>query len=164
MLMKKLVSFMLALLAVVTLQAQQRTVSGTVRDDKGDPIPYATIAETGTQNAAQANEKGSFSITINEKASLTISATGFLGQTVAIPGNNASVVLIRGEGQLQEVVITTLGGRRTRNQLAYSAQQVTGDEVNKARTSNFVQNLSGKIAGLELRQSNTLGGSTNVVL
>jgi len=65
---------------------------------------------------------------------------------------------------MQEVVVTALGIRRTRNQLPYAAQQISGDEVSKERTSNFIQNLSGKISGLEVRQTNTLGGSTNVLV
>jgi hypothetical protein len=58
---------------------------------------------------------------------------------------------------MQEVVVTALGIRRSRNQVPYAAQQLGGDEVSKNRSSNFVQNLSGKVSGLELRQANTIG-------
>ena len=49
--------------------AQTRTVTGQVRDDKGEPIPFATITETGTRKATKADDKGGFSIIINEGGS-----------------------------------------------------------------------------------------------
>ena len=83
---------------------------------------------------------------------------------MAIGSQSTVNASLTAQNALNEVVVTALGIRRTRNQVPYAAQQVTGDEVNKERTSSFIQNLSGKVSGLELRQSNTLGGSTNVVL
>ncbi len=61
-------------------------------------------------------------------------------------------------------MVTALGITRTRNQVAYAAQQITGEEVSKNRNNNFVSNLSGKVSGLEIRQNNSMGASTNVVL
>jgi TonB-linked SusC/RagA family outer membrane protein len=65
---------------------------------------------------------------------------------------------------MREVVITAQGIKRTRNQLAYAAQTIVGDEVSKTRSNNFISGLSGKVSGLEIRQSNGLGGSTNVTM
>ena len=80
-------------------------------------------------------------------------------------GTSSTVaVTLQSQGNLQEVVVTALGLRRTRNQVPYAAQQIAGDDVTKTRTSNFVQNLSGKVSGLDIRQTNTMGGSTNVVM
>jgi hypothetical protein len=64
---------------------QTRTVTGQVRDDKGEPIAFATILETGTQNATKADAGGNFSIKIKEGSKLTISSTGFDPITVT-PG------------------------------------------------------------------------------
>jgi len=155
---------MMLMLSSVLAFAQTRTVTGVVRDDKGDPVPYATVTEAGTRNAVQADANGNFSIKVGDNARLAVSATGFTAQTISVDGNTATVSLARAEGQMQEVVVTALGQRRTRNQVPYAAQQVAGDEVSKTRTSNFTNALSGKVAGLEIRQGNTLGGSTNVVI
>ncbi len=95
---------------------------------------------------------------------ITITATGYVSKTVSVAGNEITVTLNREDGKLQEVVVTALGIRRTRNQVPYAAQQVSGDDVNRTRTNNFAQGLSGKIAGLDVKQTNTLGGSTNIVL
>lgn len=140
-----------------------RKITGQVKDESG-PVAFATITEAGsTSNSVTSDINGNFTITIKGNQ-ITVTAVDHTAQTVTVSGDAVSVTLARGSGQLQEVVVTALGIRRTRNQLPYAAQQIGGDEVNKERTSNFIQNLSGKVSGLEIRQSNTLGGSTNVLV
>jgi TonB-linked SusC/RagA family outer membrane protein len=66
--------------------------------------------------------------------------------------------------QLSEVVVTALGIERNRNELAYAAQQVNGEEISQNRSVNFVNSLSGKVSGVDIKTNNTMGGSTNVVI
>ncbi|MBC7904842.1 MAG: SusC/RagA family TonB-linked outer membrane protein [Gemmatimonadaceae bacterium] len=146
------------------LPAQDRSVSGVVQDEKEVAVPFATITETGTKNAVQANEQGQFAIKITGKSGLTISAAGYESRVITSLNNPLKITMVRADGKLEEVVVSTLGGRRTRNQLAYAAQQINGDEVSKNRNSNFIQNLSGKVAGLDIKQGNSMGASTNVVI
>lgn len=163
--MRKIASlFTMLMLICILAFAQTRPITGTVRDDRGEPVPFATVTEVGTRNAVQADANGNFTISIGPNARISVSATGFSAQTLNVTGETATITLTRAEGQLQEVVVTALGQRRTRNQVPYAAQQVSGEEVSKTRTSNFMNNLSGRVSGLEIRQTNTLGGSTNVVL
>ena len=154
---------MLLLSCAITF-AQTRTVTGQVKDSKGDPVPFATITIKGTNTAIAADASGNFKIDIKQGESLVVSSASFTEQEVKIGTSNTVTVVLQPQGSMQEVVVTALGIRRTRNQLPYAAQQITGDEVNKERSSNFIQNLSGKVSGLEIRQSNTLGGSTNVLV
>jgi TonB-linked SusC/RagA family outer membrane protein len=157
--------FIMLMLSGVLAFAQTHTVSGTVKDVTGLPVPFASITETGTRNATQADANGGFTIKIAQNHKLTITATGYSPQSIAPSGNEVSVTLATSTAQLSEVIITTaLGIKRNRNQLPFAAQQITGDEVSKQRSSNFINNLSGKVSGLELRQSNGIGASTNVVL
>ncbi|HJS53096.1 MAG TPA: carboxypeptidase-like regulatory domain-containing protein, partial [Chitinophagaceae bacterium] len=161
--MKNCISLLSAMLLFSCLiYGQGRRVTGQVKDDKGQPIAFATITETNTQNAAVADANGNFTITITGNQ-LTITAAGFQSQTMTVTGDMANVTL-SSAGQLQEVVVTSLGIRRTRNQVPYAAQQINGEEVSRNRGSNFISNLSGKISGLDIKQTNTLGGSTNVVI
>jgi TonB-linked SusC/RagA family outer membrane protein len=164
--MRKIASLLSVLMLVCALAfGQTRTISGTVRDAVGNPVPFATITVTGTNTATQADASGSFTLNnVAENGQLTVSAAGFTTQTVPASANLSTISLARSEGQLSEVVVTALGIRRTRNQTPYAAQQVSGEEVSRTRTSNFIQNLSGRVAGLDVKQTNTLGGSTNVVL
>lgn len=155
---------MLLLLGVLGF-AQNRVVTGKVTDDKGAPVEGATIKIRGSRNGAAADANGDFSINAAPGSRLIFSGVGITTQEVTV-GNQSTinVTLTRSGTELTNVVVTALGIRKTRNQLTYSAQQVLGEDVSKQRSSNFINNLSGKVSGLELRQSNTLGGSTNIVL
>lgn len=66
--------------------------------------------------------------------------------------------------EIEGVVVTALGIKREKKALGYSSQEVKGDDVNRAPTANFLNNLSGKVAGLDIKQGTNFGGSTNVVL
>ena len=144
--------------------AQTRAITGQVKDSKGDPVPFANITIKGTNSGTSSDVNGNFKIEIKEGESLIISSTSFAEQEVKVGTSSTLTVTLQQQGNLQEVVVTALGIRRTRNQVPYAAQQIAGDEVNKSRNSNFVQNLSGKVAGLDIKQNNSLGGSTNVLL
>ncbi len=160
-----LMLFTVLMLSGVLAFAQNRTVSGTVTDEAGAPVPYATVTESGTRNATTADANGNFTLKMKGAGGITFSATGYNAATVTPEGNVVRATLKRNAQELSTVTITTaLGIKRNRNQLPYAAQQVMGDEVSKERSSNFINNLSGKVSGLELRQSNGLGASTNVVL
>src|SRR6476661_6298215 len=124
--MRKIASLLSVLMLVCALAfGQNRTISGTVRDANGNPVPFATVTVEGTNTATQADASGNFSLTnVPNNARLTFSSTGFTSQTVAASGDVSNVTLQRGEGQLSEVVVTALGIRRTRNQVPYAAQQI----------------------------------------
>src|SRR6266496_2105861 len=162
--MRKHVSLLAVLLLFGTLVFGQnpRKITGQVKDEAG-PVAFATVTETNTNNSVTSDLNGNFSITISGNQ-ITITAVDHTPQTVTVSGNVANVALVRAGGQLQEVVVTALGIRRTRNQVPYAAQQIPGDEVSKNRGSNFITNLSGKISGLDIKQTNTMGGSTNVLI
>ena len=157
------------LLAVLLLHAllvlsQSRTITGQVKDEKGNPIPFASIRIKGHGSGVAADANGQFKMEVPTGAVLLITAAGF-DDLETKPGSSSTLTLsLQPQNNLREVVVTALGIRRAKNSLPYSAQQVTGDEVSKTRGSNFVSGLSGKVAGLEIRQNNALGSSTNVVL
>ncbi|WP_018617051.1 SusC/RagA family TonB-linked outer membrane protein [Segetibacter koreensis] len=164
--MRKFLSLFTMLMLVVMLGiAQTRQIAGRVLDESGQPVSGASVLIKGTNTGASANASGDFTINAKTGDVLVISAVGIPSKEVRVPaGSSISVSLTRQSENLSEVVVTALGIRRTRNQVPYAAQTVTGEDVSKTRTSNFVQNLSGKVSGLEIRQPNTMGGSTNVLL
>ena len=82
--MRKIVSLLSVLMLLCTLAiAQTRTVSGVVRDEKGEPVPFATVTEAGTNNAVTADVNGAFKINIQGNSNLTISASGFQPKTIS---------------------------------------------------------------------------------
>jgi TonB-dependent SusC/RagA subfamily outer membrane receptor len=163
---KTLLMSLCLLLSITRLLAQTHTVTGKVTGkDDGLPIPGVSVSISGTTTGTQTNVEGKYTVTVADGAKLTFSFIGYVPQTLTVSGNVLNVVLTASSQQLGEVVVTgALGLSRTRNQQSYAAQQVNGDEVSKQRSSNFIDGLSGKVSGLEIRQNNTLGGSTNVVL
>jgi TonB-linked SusC/RagA family outer membrane protein len=65
---------------------------------------------------------------------------------------------------LDEIVVTALGISKAKKSLGYSTQKVDGDEVSRVKDANFINSLAGKISGVEIKTSGTMGGSTNVVI
>jgi len=142
----------------------QTTATGKVVDEKGAAIAGATVLEKGTNNGTTTSADGSYSIKVKSGASLVISAIGRETKTVAA-GSGSNVSLKSTAAEIEELTVSTaLGIKRSKNQLPYAAQVVSGEDVNRARSGNFLNNLSGAAAGLDIRQTNTMGGSTNVVL
>ncbi len=147
--------------------AQDKTVTGLVKgQDDGLPIPGVSVTINGTHSGVITGGDGKFSISAPQGSTLHFSFMGYAPQQRIVgAGNTLNIMLSTSGRQLGEVTVTgALGITRTRNQQSYAAQQVTGEEVNKTRASNFVDGLSGKVAGLEIRQNNALGASVNVVL
>lgn len=164
--MKRALLFFTMLMVCVTLSyAQQRQVTGKVTDTEGKPIPFATIQVKGTNTGTTSDVDGNFKLNVGGTGTLIIRSVGFATQQAELGASNTvSVSLKADDTNLQEVIVTALGVQRNKNELAYSAQTVSGPDLNKTRDANIVNSLSGKVAGLEIRKTNTLGGSTNVVL
>lgn len=153
--MRKLASLLaMSLLLCMTTFAQTRTVSGQIKNDKGESVPFATVTEMGTQNAVKADANGGFKIAIKEKSQLSISATGFTSRVFSINSNNPTLVLETKEGQMQEVVVTALGINKQPRQLGYSTAKVTGKEITTAKAVNIQNGLTGKVSGLNIATVN----------
>jgi TonB-linked SusC/RagA family outer membrane protein len=163
--MRKIASLLAMLMLFNALVfAQTRTVTGQVRDAKGDPIPFANIIVKGSNSGTSADASGNFKIEVTEGQSLLVSSASYAEQEIKIGTSNTVSVTLQQQGNLQEVVVTALGIRRTKNSLPYAAQQVNGDEITRTRTANAASALSGKVSGLQVIQGNGIGGSTNVVI
>ena len=166
--MKKLIlSLVMFLCLAGTAYSQNRTITGTVTGkEDGMPLPGVTIKVVGAPGGAVTSTDGKFSITIpSGGTALIISYLGYISQTVRIDASNTINVSLASDSKaLSEVVVTALGIQRNRNQVAYAAQTLDGTAVSENRSPNLGSSLSGKVSGLEIRQNNTLGGSTNVVI
>jgi TonB-linked SusC/RagA family outer membrane protein len=155
--MRKIASLLSVLMLLCTLAfGQTRTVTGTVRDENGNPIPFATITEAGTKNATTADATGNFSISVAQNSRLTISSTGFRALTVTPTASGAqAITLNRGAEQLSEVVVTTaLGIQRQKKELGYSTAKVNNAELTQAAPTNLANGLQGKVSGLNITSVN----------
>ena len=165
--MKKilLVSFFSAL--VFGAWAQERTVSGKVTSSEdGSSIPGVNVLLRGTAIGGVTDATGGYTLSVPESGGvLVFSFIGFQSQEVEIgTRSEINVVLQPDVTQLTEVVITALGIERQKAALGYSVQEVSGEEISATKESSFISSLSGRVAGLQVRKSNSLGGSVNAVI
>lgn len=162
--MKRLLTTLALVFAVFGLALAQRTVTGTVTGD-GDALVGASVAVKGAAGGARTDIDGKYSVQVPAGATtLVFSYTGYATQEVALGASNVLDVVLQNNTQLDEVVVTALGVTRYKNELAYSAQKVDGADVTRTRDNNITNSLAGKVAGLQIKRNNNLGGSTNIVL
>jgi len=163
---KKLNGFLTLLLALVVqiTFAQEKTVTGKVSDESG-PLPGVTVVVMGTQTGTQTNFDGDFSISANVGAVLQFSFVGMetIEKTVG-SSNTINVTMQESAEALDEVVVTALGISRDKKSLGYATQEVSGENLNQVKSANFVNSLSGKAAGVQIKRNTNMGGSTNVVI
>ena len=148
------------------LQAQTRTIHGTVLDASNDePLVGATIAPIGGGQGTVADVDGKFTLTVPSNVTkATISYVGYGTETVTLT-DGMTVKLASTDTQLEEVVVTALGISRSEKTLGYSATQVSSEDIVSAQNSNVMQSLSGKVAGLKIQTTSSAPGSgTNVTI
>ena len=144
---------------------QASTVTGQVLDENGDPVIGATVSVKGTNVNAVTDFDGRFSINASRGASLIVSYVGYGTREVLVDGTALTIDLKQDSQVLNEVVVTALGIKKEAKSLSYNVQQVEGDALMRVQDANFVNSLSGKVAGVTINASATgAGGSSRVVM
>ena len=143
--------------------SNNRVIRGNVSDQVGG-IPGASIKVKNTSRGTIADGKGDYAIRASDGEVLVFSFLGYTSLEIAVSQKTLNVTLARNDKQLAEVVVVALGLSRNKNELPYSAQTLSGAEVSSNRNTNVIGELSGKIAGAQIKQANDIGGSTNIVL
>ncbi|QNL50843.1 SusC/RagA family TonB-linked outer membrane protein [Olivibacter sp. SDN3] len=165
---QKLLSFFFVCMVLIgSVYAQERRISGKViAKDSGEPLPGVSVIVSGTTSGTTTDADGRYSLGVPANGeSLIFSYIGFVRESIEIEGQTQIDVELSQDAQaLSEVVVTALGIERNRNELGYAAQEVRSEDIVRTRDNNFTSALSGKVAGLEVKQSGTMGGSTNVVM
>ncbi|TFH50214.1 MAG: SusC/RagA family TonB-linked outer membrane protein [Bacteroidia bacterium] len=167
--MKKLVLyFVFFVFGASALLAQTRVITGTISSsEQGEGVlPGVTIMVKGTLIGASSGADGKYSISApTDATTLVFSFIGMQAQEVEIGGRNViDVIMEPALVGLDEVVVTALGISRERKSLGYATQELRADAVSTVKTSNFVNNLSGKISGVQIQRNQNMGGSTNVIV
>lgn len=161
---KGLLTLLLALVMGFTY-AQEKTITGTVTDQSDLPLPGVNILVQGTTNGTQTDFDGNYSIEAEEGQILMFTYIGQAEVTQTVGAGNTIDVQMEEDAQaLDEVVVTALGIEREKKSLGYATQEIDGDQVSDVPVTNFVNSLSGKVAGVSIKNSGTLGGSSNVVI
>ncbi len=147
------------------LFAQEKTVTGTVTDAYGFGVPDASVTSSSGQEVFT-DMDGNYSITANEGDVLTIEALGLDVSTVTVGASDIYNATLRESGaiELEGAVVTALGITRDKKSLGYATQEVSGETLSAVPVSNFADALSGEVAGLDIKSSGTMGGSSNMVV
>ena len=163
--MKKFLLLLGALICAVTIQAQTRTVRGLVTSEDGEPIIGASVLVEGTNLGAMSDVDGQFVIpnVPDDAKYLRVSYVGMTAQQVAITKDDIKIVLRVNSELLDEVVVTAMGISRSERSLGYAATQVDGAEIQQAQTTNVMNALQGKVAGLQIMNMGSAPGSANNV-
>jgi TonB-dependent SusC/RagA subfamily outer membrane receptor len=169
--MKKIYTLLLVVFSfVVTMnvKAQEKNISGTVTSSKdGITLPGVSIVVQGTTRGSETNFDGKYSIIAAVGETLSFSSLGMKTKTVVIAVNEnvINVALDDDASQLDEIVITALGIKKSRKSLTYAAQDINADELNRVKQTNPVNSLSGKVAGVSItRSASGAGGSVKVLM
>lgn len=164
---KAILSMLLAVFVSTLLFAQnQSIVTGRVFSaEDGEGLPGVTIIVDGTGKGTVTDIDGNYKLSVEEGSVISLSFIGYETQRITIGTETViDVGLKLSSEELEEVVVTAMGISRSAKSLTYARQAVDTEDLTKARTSNFLQGLSGKAAGLQVTNSMSNTGSNRVVI
>lgn len=156
--MRKLLVPLTALLLFTGQLFAQKTVTGKVTDDQGNPIPNASVVIKGTNNGTVTKADGSYSLTVPSDASvLVFSTVGMAAQEINIGSQSTISPSLKGDDKtMSEIVVTSFGIKRDKRLLGYSTPTIKSEDLTAVRNSNISNSLVGKVAGVRTQGS---GGS-----
>ncbi|SKB98794.1 SusC/RagA family TonB-linked outer membrane protein [Dyadobacter psychrophilus] len=141
--------------------AQDLNIKGKVQSDDGN-LPGASILIKGTSRGSTTDANGEFTMSAPSGATLVVSFIGY--KTLEVPVGNKTtldITLEQDATQFSEIVVTALGIAREKKALGYSVQEVSGKTLTQARETNLVNSLSGRLAGVQVTNSNGAPGSSS---
>ncbi len=165
---KLLFSLLFSFCAIASVFAQERTVSGAITSaEDGGPIPGVNVVLKGTTTGTTSDLDGNYRLTVPAEGGVLIySFIGLVSQEVEIGSRSVIDVAMTSDVQeLETVVVTALGIEREARSIGYAISGIQSDELVKARETNIVNALQGKVTGVQIgRSSGNLGGSAKIVI
>lgn len=162
-----LLSLCLMVISVTTAWAQSKEITGKViASGDNSSLPGVNVVVKGTTQGATTNLDGQYKITVGADAeSLEFSFIGFKKKVVPINGQSVINVTMEMEStEMDEFVVTALGISREKKALGYAVQEVDGSDLDKARETNVINSLQGKVAGVQITGSSNMGGSSRMII
>ncbi len=156
-------------LCVATAAAQGRGVSGTVTDAADhEPLIGATVTVKGASGQGAVTDiNGKFTLKgVKAGATLVVSYIGYTTKEVPVgKQTELQIELTSADKQIDAVVVTALGIKRSQKALSYNVQEVKGESLTAVKDANFMNSLAGKVAGVNINSSAAgVGGATRVVM
>ena len=127
------------------------SITGTIVDNNGNPIPGVSVTVRGTRRGATTDAAGKFSIEAAKGETLIFSIIGFQTKEVKLGAETSlSLTLAPFSAQMTEVVVTALGIKKQSRVLGYSTTEVAGSEISGSREVNIGNALTGQVAGVSV--------------
>jgi len=144
---------MLLALGVQMVFAQQKTVSGTVSDENGLPLPGATVIRAGTSSGTSTDFDGKYQLTANIGDTLEISYVGYATQSLTVGASNTYNVSMVLDNNLDEVIVTGVAIGTSTKKLGFSVGKVNKEELQEVPAVDPANALRGKVSGVRIVQA-----------
>jgi TonB-dependent starch-binding outer membrane protein SusC len=143
--------------------AQNKTITGRVSDENGNPILAASVLVKGTTQGVSSGVNGEFTLSIPEGAkTLTVSSTGFVTKDVPVEGGTILVTLVRTSSHLDEVVVVGYGSQKKSN-ITGAISSVKAADLENVPNGRIEQSLQGRVAGVTIMQNSGQPGSASTI-
>ena len=146
--------------------SKTKPVTGRVLDDMNEPLIGVSVLVEGQKVGTVTDIDGNFSINAPEGSVLELSYVGYTPQKITVKKeNHYNIKMLTNDNILNTVVVTALGIKREEKALSYNVQQISDKDITNNKDANFVNSLSGKVAGVNINSSSSgVGGSSKVVM
>ena len=139
--------------------AQQKSISGTVFDETGNPLPGATIIVEGSSRGVATDFDGNFAIEASAGETLLVTYVGYADQRITIGTADSYSINLSPDNEMEEVVLTALGLEKKKDDDLSSTSVVQVDQLQKSGESGVLQGLSGKTSGVNITENSRDPGS-----
>ena len=152
--LRALLWLLLSVCSISAFAQTKKTIAGTVKDASGNVLSGVTFTVKGTRIAGATDNQGNFKVTLpSASGTLVFTSVGYEKTEIAVGDNSFVTVGMVSDGKsLNEVVVTGFGVKKQTRKLAYSIQEVKGEELARAGNVNVVNSLQGKVAGVMINQ------------
>ena len=163
---KRLQGFLMLFFALVvqTSFAQTRTISGTVTDDSGVPLPGVNVLISGTTTGTQTDFDGLYSIEASTGDVLTFSYVGFSSKEIIVGDSPTINIQLSGGEMLDEIVVTGVAGATSKKKLSVTVASVTSEEIEKVPATSAASALQGKVAGVSVGNLGRPGAGATIIM
>lgn len=162
---KLLLLFMAVVLAVGQLWAQ-RTITGKVTDEKGNPLPNVSVVVKGSGTGTVTKNDGTYSLSVPANArTIVFSSIDMGSQEVSLGSQPTLNVSMKAEDKtMSEVVVTAFGIKKDKKSLGYGVAQLNTEQVTQAHTTNITNALEGKIPGVTINGSGGAFTGSSIII
>jgi len=162
--MKKNKHIFTAIMLLFSVNIFAQNITGVVSADDGTPLPGATVVVLETNQGSSSDFDGNYSINAEIGQTLEFSFLGYETTQVVVSSFDTTNVTLE-ISSLEEVVVTSFGFSKKTKSIGYSVTQVGGDEISRVKSTNPLQALRGKVAGVNINNNASgVKGSTRVVI